>query len=261
MLEIPAPSWASLVKISIITPVFNAAATLEESIRSLVSQKYPELEYIVVDGSSTDGTLDLIRAHAGCIARFVSEPDLGIFDAMNKGLALATGEVVGFLHADDTYAVPEVLNRVAAVFSDSSVQACYSDLLYVDRRDPERIVRYWRSDTYKRGSFAKGWMPPHPTFFVRRSVYEQYGNFDLRYPIGADFELTLRLLEVNKIRSVYIPEIWVKMRTGGNSNNFRNVILNNLETYRACRKHDIPGSRQILYRKILSRIPQYFSRP
>lgn len=198
---------------------------------------------------------------ASSVARYKSEPDKGIYDAMNKGLQMTSGDVIGLLNADDFYADETVLSQVADVFKDPSVDACYADLVYVDQLDTSRIVRYWKSQDFKPGLFRKGWMPAHPTFFVRRSVYEKYGNFDLRFPRQADFELTMRFLEVHRIKSVYVPKIWVKMRMGGVSNNsIKGVLKGNLEAYRACNLHGLSVGLFFIPRKILSRLPQYLYR-
>ena len=250
------------MKISVITVCYNSAATIEDTLQSVARQTHPDVEHIVVDGDSTDGTWEILERYRHRISKIVSEPDLGVYDAMNKGLRLATGDVIGFLNADDVYAHEDVLKRVAGVMSDPQIDACYADLVYVDKDDPQRVVRYWKSQPYEEGLFLKGWMPAHPTFFVRRSVYERLGGFDLSYPRQSDFELTMRFLHVNKINAVYIPEIFVRMRTGGLSNSsWRGVLKGNLEAYRACKKH-VPGTTAFfMVRKILSRFPQFFTRP
>lgn len=247
--------------ISIITVVFNAVKTVEETLRSVSSQSYPDIEHIVVDGASTDGTLPLLKKYRDRI-RFVSEPDRGVYDGMNKGLSQAGGDIIGFLNADDVYEHNDVLKRVAEVMSDPEIDACYADLVYVDKDDPRRVVRYWKSRPYEEGLFLKGWMPAHPTFFVRRSVYERFGRFDLAYPRQADFELTMRLLHVHKIRVKYVPEIFVRMRTGGLSNSsWLGILKGNLEAYQALKKHSRKAAPFFVFRKILSRIPQFLARP
>ncbi len=249
------------MKISIITVCFNSAATIEETILSVAAQQYPAKEHIVVDGASTDGTVDIVRRHPS-VARWVSEPDCGIYDAMNKGIAMASGDVIGTLNADDIYEDDTVLSQVAEVFSNPAVDACFADLVYVDKHDTSRVVRYWKSRPYEAGLFERGWMPAHPTFFVRRRVYEQLGNFDLAFPRQADFELTMRFLSVHKTVSVYVPRIWVKMRRGGVSNNsVRGVIEGNIEAWRACRKNKLDIGPFFVLAKLMSRIPQFFSRP
>lgn len=220
------------------------------------------MEHVVVDGGSTDGTLAIIDRHRHQIGKFVSEPDRGIYDAMNKGIAMATGDVIGTLNADDVYADETVLSQVAGIFTNPAVDACYADLVYVDAHNPEKIVRYWQSCEYHPGLFEKGWMPAHPTFFVRRGVYQKWGGFDLAFPRQADFELTMRLLVVHEIRSVYVPKVWVRMRTGGASNSSLVAIAKgNLEAYRACKYNGLRVSALFIPRKLLSRIPQFFVRP
>jgi glycosyltransferase involved in cell wall biosynthesis len=249
------------LKVSIITVSFNSAATIEDTILSVAAQKHPDKEHLVIDGASTDGTVEILRRHPG-ITRWVSEADRGIYDAMNKGIAMATGEIVGTLNADDVYADDTVLSQVVDVFADPDVDACYADLVYVSPHDPKKVVRYWRSCDYCPGLFEKGWMPAHPTFFVRRQVYEKWGGFDLAFPRQADFELTMRLLAIHKIRSVYVPRVWVRMRTGGVSNrSLVGILKGNIEAYRACRKNRLSVNVLFIPRKLLSRIPQFFVRP
>jgi len=230
--------------------------------RSVASQCYPGIEHIVIDGFSTDHTLQIVEQYGNSLSKVISEPDNGIYDAMNKGIAMATGDVVGTLNADDVYADDTVLSQVAEVFTDPTVDACYADLVYVDQHDPASIVRYWKSRSYEDGLFERGWMPAHPTLFVRRSVYEKLGGFDLSFPRQADFELTMRFMAIHKIKSVYVPKIWVKMRMGGVSNNsIFGMIKGNLEAYRACRKHGLDVGVWFIPRKILSRLPQFFKKP
>ena len=250
------------ITLSVVTVCRNAAATIEDTLRSVAAQRYPAIEHIVVDGGSTDGTLEIIERHRHRIATFIAGPDRGIYDAMNKGIAAATGDIVGTLNADDIYVDEHVLGKIAAAFADPAVGACYADLVYVDRGDLNRIVRYWKSRPYTQGLFERGWLPAHPTFFLRRVLYQRYGGFDLQYRLQADFELTLRMLAVHKLPSVYLPEVIVKMRMGGVSNrSVLNVIKGNLEAYRACRRHDLKVSPLFMVRKVLSRLPQFFRRP
>lgn len=248
--------------ITIITVAFNNAATIEDTVLSVATQSHLNTEHIIVDGGSTDGTLSIIERHKDKLAIVVSEPDNGIYDAMNKGLQLASGEIIGLLNADDVYVDGTVLSQVIAVFADPAVDACFADLVYVDQNDPGRIIRYWKSCDYRDGLFERGWMPAHPTFFVRRKVYEQHGGFDLSFPRQADFELTMRFLAVHKTKSVYVPNIWVRMRMGGVSNSsVRGVIKGNIEAWHACRKNGLKVGPFFMLTKILSRAPQFFSRP
>lgn len=256
----PVAGMAEKPKISVITVVYNNVATIEATILSVISQTCPRVEHIIIDGGSTDGTLDIIRRHRHRIAAFKSEPDHGMYDAMNKGLQLATGDIVGFLNADDIYADSHALEKIAGAIEGHKADACYGDLVYVDKATVSRVVRYWKSKPYKDGLFEKGWMPAHPTFYVKKWVYDKYGGYDLAYRRQSDFELTMRFLVVKKIKCVYIPEILVRMRSGGVSGDLRHILEGNVEAYRACRKHSLHVTPLFIVRKILSRIPQFFYR-
>lgn len=250
------------IKISIVTVCFNASSTLEEAILSVAGQRHADREHIVVDGGSKDGTQQILARYRHLLTHALSEPDGGIYDAMNKGIALATGEVVGFLNADDIYVHPEVLSRIAAQFAEPDLDACYADLVYVDYADTRQVVRYWRSRPYKAGLFERGWMPAHPTFYARRKLYERLGGYNTAYQLQSDFELTMRFLAVHRVKSVYVPETWVQMRMGGVSNrSMQNVIRGNLEAYRAARSNGLRVTPFFMIRKVFSRLPQFFSRP
>lgn len=249
------------MKISVITVCYNSAKTIQDTLTSIANQDYADIEHIVVDGASEDDTIAIVKS-APRVSKWISEADNGIYDAMNKGIAMATGDIVGTLNADDFYFDNSVLSQVAAVFSDPSVDACYADLIYVDAKKLQRIVRYWQSKAYNVGLFKKGWMPAHPTFFVRRHLYDELGNFDLEFKLQSDFELTMRFMEIYRVNSVYIPKILVKMRTGGVSNNsFKNILKGNIEAYRACKKNHLSITPLFTIRKILSRLPQFFKKP
>jgi glycosyltransferase involved in cell wall biosynthesis len=183
---------------------------------------------------------------------------------MNKGISLAKGDIIGFLNSDDFYVNDQIIDKVAKVFSeDPSIEACYADLIYVNQKDTSRVIRYWKSDKFKSGSFTKGWSPPHPTFFVRSSVYKRYGNFNLKYKFASDVELMMRLIEVCKIRVKYIPEIWVKMRIGGVSNkSLKNILIQNKEVLHALREHQLPVNLIIFFiNKIILRFQQFLKKP
>jgi glycosyltransferase involved in cell wall biosynthesis len=251
------------MKITIITVCFNSSETVLDALRSIHSQDLQDLEHIIIDGGSTDGTIELIKDF-GRYDLLISERDDGIYDAMNKGIALASGDIIGFLNSDDFYVSTDVLSNIAKEFmSAPSLDACYSDLIYVDPIDTSRTVRYWQSSNFQPNSFAKGWMPPHPTFFVHRSVYERYGLFKLDYRIAADVELVMRLLEVHKIHVRYVPEIWVKMRLGGTSNkSFKNIWSQNQDVLRALKEHKLPVNPFLFFAcKLFSRGHQFFRRP
>ena len=251
------------MKITIITVCFNSSETVLDALRSIHSQDLQELEHIIIDGGPTDGTIELIKGF-GRYDLLISEKDDGIYDAMNKGIKLAKGDIIGFLNSDDLYASDDVLSKVVDVFEkDSSMDACYADLFYVDKVKIDRKIRYWKSGELKPGAFANGWSPPHPTFFVRRSVYDRYGLFDQQSRTAADFELMMRLLEVHKISVRYVPEVWVNMRTGGTSNgNLKSIWKQNLEVLHALRSHGL-AANPILYfgHKFLLRGRQFFQRP
>ena len=249
-----------MIKISVVTPVFNSQDTLEQAIASLLSQSYPAVEMIVIDGVSTDGSLDILERYRQYFGVFISESDSGIYDALNKGIKSATGDVIGFLHADDVLQNSEVLCKVAAAFSDPEVDAVYGDLVYVARNNINNVLRYWRGGIYDNKSFQHGWMPPHPTFYVRRSIFERLGGFDTRYRIAADYDLVLRFLAVEKIRSIYIPEIMVRMRVGGISNqSLKSIVHKSLEDIVILRRNNLGGVWTLLIKNI-RKINQFWRR-
>jgi glycosyltransferase involved in cell wall biosynthesis len=248
------------IKISIITVVLNGTATIRDCIESVQAQTYPA-EHIVIDGGSTDGTLDIISEYTG-LSQMVSEPDDGIYDAMNKGIGLATGAVVGILNADDIYTNPDVLTKVAKVFEDEKTDSCYGDLVYLDPNRKGKVIRSWHSGEFKPERFYWGWMPPHPTFFVRRSVYEKNGYFNLDLGSAADYEMMLRFLVKHEISTVYIPEVLVKMRIGGKSNASINSRLKaNMNDRLAWKVNGLKPYPWTLWLKPLRKIPQYFKKP
>jgi glycosyltransferase involved in cell wall biosynthesis len=251
------------MKISIITVCYNSAKTIGETLRSVREQTYSDIEHIVIDGGSNDNTLGVVKAEGAQVAKVVSERDNGIYDAMNKGITLASGEIIGFINADDFYASPEVLAKVAVLFDDPNIDVCYGDLCYVNQIDTSAVVRYWQSSDFRSGAFAEGWCPPHPTFFVRREIYERFGVFDLSYRIAADVELMMRFLEVRSVRAKYLPEVLVKMRMGGTTNrNLTNIVKQNKEILRALRKHGLRSSMvRLIGIKVISRGIQFFVRP
>lgn len=248
--------------ISIITVCFNSAGTIEDTIRSVAEQNYHDIEHIIVDGASTDGTKEIIE-QAESVVNYISEPDEGIYDAMNKGIAMAKGEIIGILNADDFYANDGVLSQIAKAFEQQAVDACYADLVYVKQERTEEVVRYWKSSPYKSGLFRKGWMPAHPTFFCRKSVYEKYGNFNLNYKIAADVELLFRFLEKYRIKTVYLPRTLIKMRLGGTTNqSWRNIRTQNNEVLLALDEHYGRVSRLSFFLgKSLNRLSQFFRKP
>lgn len=246
-------------KISIITVAKNSAETIADCVRSVRDQDYPA-EHVFVDGCSSDDTLDIIKRHSSENSRIVSEPDDGIYDAMNKGLALAEGDVVGTLNSDDYYANSRVLSCIAQVFQDLQIEACYGDLAYVDRVDTCKVIRYWRSRPYCSRLFFNGWMPPHPTFFVRRSIYENYGGFRTDLGTAADYELMLRFLLKRKINAHYVPYTIVFMRTGGASNiSVKNRLKANRMDKMAWKVNGLKPMPWTFVAKPLSKVTQFLS--
>jgi glycosyltransferase involved in cell wall biosynthesis len=248
-------------KISVITVMLNSEATLPDAIRSVNAQTYAEVEHVFVDGGSTDRSVEIAKAHAQRSPVLISEPDEGLYDAMNKGLALATGEIIAFLNADDLYADETVLTEVAQLFKSQKIDAVYGDLVYVSANDTDKIRRYWKSGAYQEGAFLKGWLPPHPTFICRKEIYAKFGNFDTTFKIASDYELMFRFIQRYKIRMAYLPKVFVKMRTGGVSNTPGGIIKANLEVFRAFRKNGYPIHWRASVMKPLSKIAQFFRKP
>ncbi|HJU84226.1 MAG TPA: glycosyltransferase family 2 protein [Holophagaceae bacterium] len=249
------------MKVSIVTVVYNNPM-VGEALDSILAQKFEgELELVVIDGGSTDGTLEVLERYRDRVAVLVSERDKGIYDGMNKGLSRATGDIIGTLNSDDLYFDDRALDSVVKAFEANDVDAVYGDLVYVRREEPGRVVRYWESRPYQDGLFERGWMPPHPTFFVRREVYARHGLFDLEYRLASDFELMMRFMAKARIRTVHIPRVLVRMRLGGATNkSLRNILKGNLEGYRACRKNGLKAPVWFIPRKILSKVPQFFKK-
>ena len=249
-----------MLKVSIITVAFNAASTIEETIRSVASQDHPAIEHILIDGDSSDDTMEIVGRYQSHFAKIVSEPDNGIYDAMNKGIRLASGDVVGMLNADDVYQDETVLTQVAETLADDSLDACYADLVYVKTDDLSNVVRNWRSRDHTPGLSFRGWMPAHPTLFLKRQMYDRVGLFDTSLRYQADLEFCARLFEVYRVNSRYVPRLWVRMRLGGVTNNsLKTIMLGNWESYLALRRL---GLRRNVFNyfaiKFASRIRQFF---
>jgi len=245
------------MKLSIISVVYNNAQYIEDCIKSVASQSYRNYEHIVVDGGSTDGTLEVIEKHREKITKWVSEPDDGLYSAMNKGISMATGDVIGFLHSDDYYADQDVIEKVADVFINRDVESLYGDLIYISKNG-ERIIRYWKSGNYRESMVRWGWMPPHPTFFVKREIYNRHGCFNTDLRIAADYDLILRFLGKHSISTHYIPEVLIKMRIGGNSNkSIKNIIRKSTEDYRAMKENGLPVPIAALFYKNFSKLRQF----
>ncbi|WP_019987199.1 glycosyltransferase family 2 protein [Rudanella lutea] len=249
------------MKVSIITVVYNGVSTVRDCLESVLGQSYPDIEYIVVDGGSTDGTVELIREYGTRISRFVTEPDKGLYDAMNKGISMATGDVIGFLNSDDLYRHTEVVKHVVERFKQTGSDAVYSDMVYVDRYDISKVKRYWKAGSYRPGDFLWGWMPGHLSFFARKSVYDAYGHFRLDLRSAADYELMLRFIHKHNISLSYLPETTVIMREGGVSNaNLKNRVRANQEDRMAWEMNELKPYFFTLTLKPLRKIVQLFQR-
>ncbi|CAG4998636.1 hypothetical protein DYBT9275_02043 [Dyadobacter sp. CECT 9275] len=247
------------MKISIITVVYNGAKTIRTCIDSVLKQDYHDLEYIIIDGGSTDGTQEVIRSYGSRIQKFVSEKDHGIYDAMNKGIKIATGELIGIINADDFYVTETVLTEAANAVEQLNADACYADLEYVDSENTGLVKRKWKSGSYQKGAFLNGWMPPHPTFFIKKSLYERYGVFRLDLGSAADYELMLRMIHKYKASMAYVPKVWIRMRTGGVSNsNFKNRLKANKNDRKAWIINDLNPKFYTLLLKPLRKIFQFF---
>ncbi len=246
--------------ISLITATFNSEDTIRSTLESVRLQDYANLEYIVIDGGSTDNTRAIVEQYGDMVSIFESERDNGIYDALNKGIKKASGDVVGFLHSDDFFSSYDVLSKIAEQFQQRSLDAVYSDLDYVDPSDSSRVVRHWHSGEFSEEKLKIGWMPPHPTFYMRRFLYESWGYFNENLKISADYESMLRYLKHSEIRIAYIPEVLIKMRTGGQSNSsIKNILLKSSEDMEAMRLNNIPVAKALIG-KNLSKIPQLLLR-
>jgi glycosyltransferase involved in cell wall biosynthesis len=240
------------VKVSVVTACFNSARTIADTIGSVASQSHREIEHILVDGGSTDGTLEVIASRRASIAKLITGPDDGIYDALNKGLAQSSGNIVGFLHADDVYADDRVIEDVVREFSAQPLEAVYGNVAFVRGDDLEQLVRVYRSERFRPSRIAWGWMPAHPALFLARSVFEKFGRFKTDYAIAADFEFVARTFPTPGFRYRYLPKVLVKMRMGGiSTQGWRSTLTLNQEVLRACRENGISTN----YFKILSKYP------
>lgn len=248
------------ISISVVTATWNCAKTLPDCLTSVARQSYSNKEHVIVDGASTDGTIDVINQHINQIAKFKSERDKGIYDALNKGIQLATGDVVGFLHADDLYASDNVLSQIAKAFEDPEVCAVYGDLEYVSQQDTSKVIRRWQSKLFNQKDLGWGWMPAHPTLYVRRDWYAKIGGFDISYRIAADYLSILQLFTQPNFNAVYIPEVLVTMRLGGASNkSVKAIIKKSREDWRALRScnFSVIGALRAIGWKNLSKLSQF----
>lgn len=231
------------MRISIITITYNSAKTIRDTVESILNQTYTDIEYILVDGLSKDNTVDIVKEYEPKFngrLRLISEPDKGIYDAMNKGICMATGDVIGIVNSDDFYIGNDIIQKVATTFIEKNVDSLYTDLFLVDNLDINKIIRNCTYREFKKGLFYKGWHPPHPSFFVKREIYEKYGDFDLSYKIAADYDFMLRVLEKNSITTTYLPIHSIKMRNGGvSTGSFERIRLSQKECLLALKKNGL----------------------
>jgi len=248
--------------VSIITAVFNGAAMIEHCINSVRAQTYADIEHIIVDGASTDGTVEIINKYRNDRTRVASEPDNGLYDAMNKGIMRSTGEIIGILNSDDFYPDDSVIEKVVRAMSKDNTDSCYGDAVYVKKNNPNKIVRYWKSGQFSHGKFKIGWMPQHGTLYIRKDIYTKYGLFRNDFPIAADYELILRFLYKHRISTTYLPEILLNIRVGGVSRpGMVNTSKMFVENYKACKANGLKHSLVACFMKRLTKIPQYIIKP
>lgn len=249
------------MKVSIITVTYNSVATLQDTIDSLNNQDYPDIEYIIVDGSSTDGTQNVILANMDVVTLWISEPDKGLYDAMNKGIKMATGDIVGIINSDDFYHRTDAISKIVEAFHSSGKDAVYADVEFVDPSNLEKTVRYYSSKRFALSKFKKGIMPAHPTFFTYLGNFEKFGYYKTDYKITADFELLVRFLYKNRLSSHYLPIPLMKMRTGGVSTKswMSNIIINQ-EDLRACKENGLNTNYFWLYSRYFKKVLEFFPR-
>lgn len=247
------------MKITLITATYNSYPNLLDTLDSIQQQSHPSLEWVVIDGGSTDQT-QLVLKNNPLIGQSVSEPDQGIYDALNKGIQRATGDVIGFLHSDDLLASPGTLAQIAQVFEQTQVDGVYGDLEYVDKQDTNKVIRYWKSKPFERKNLKYGWMPAHPTLFLKRKVYEKHSLFDLDFKIAADYDFMLRILKDPELKFAYLPQVITKMRVGGASNkSIQNIIQKSKEDLNAIRKNKLGGWHTLVFKNI-RKITQFVQR-
>jgi len=250
------------MKVSITTATLNSRKTIKDCLQSVNNQTYPEIEHIIQDGGSTDGTREIVNQNSGKNIRMYSEPDLGIYDALNKGISHSTGDIIGFLHSDDVFSSPFILEHIMKLFIKNNLDVVYGDLVYVNQGSRNKTIRYWKSKSFSAGLIKRGWMPPHPTVFMKKSVYLQYGLYNSKYKISADYELILRTFLNPKLKIGYIPEVVTRMTIGGKSNkSIKNIITKSSEDYGILKDKRIPFPALVLLLKNLRKLNQFFIRP
>jgi len=249
------------LRVSIITVSYNNVGTIADTINSVLSQSYANIEYIIIDGASSDGTTELVTSFGQRISKFISAPDTGMYDALNKGIGLATGDIVGILNSDDFFYDNNVIEKVVSAFDESDIDAVFGDVQFVDPVKTSKIVRYYSSKKFNSSRFRFGYMPAHPSFYVRRELFEKIGYYKTDYKIAADFELVIRFLFINKVRYKYLEMPFISMRMGGLSNKTisSNYILNK-EIARACKENGIKTNFIFIYSKYFTKIFEFFGK-
>ena len=248
------------MKVSLITATYNSEISIKTCLDSIVSQDYSDLEYLFIDGGSSDNTLSIIKKYRqnNPFIKMVSEKDYGIYDALNKGISAASGDIIGFVHSDDFLASSDIINDIVSMMKTESLDGVYGNLQYVDKINNKKIIRNWKSCHFKTGLLKNGWMPPHPTLFLKREVYQKYGLFDVSYRISADYDFMLRIFKDSELKFGYLPKVITKMRVGGASNrSIKNIIEKSKEDYRAIKSNNI-GDFLTLIRKNTSKLKQFF---
>ncbi|EJF08299.1 glycosyltransferase family 2 protein [Pontibacter sp. BAB1700] len=247
------------MKISVITATYNSEANVATAMESLTSQTYPQIETVVIDGGSTDNTISVVKQNFKKNLKIISERDRGIYDALNKGINNASGHIIGFVHSDDLLASSTILSDIAKIFDEENIDGVYGDLQYVDKEDTSKIIRYWKSQPFASDLLGKGWMPAHPTLFLRKEVYEKHGLFNLDYRIAADYDFMLRIFQDTTLKFKYLPKVITKMRVGGASNrSLKNIKLKSAEDFRALKSNGIKNPYLALAWKNLSKLEQFF---
>lgn len=247
------------MKFSLITATYNSYPAIRDCLSSIAQQSL-QAEHLIIDGGSKDQTLETIKSSPS-VSKWISEPDRGIYDALNKGIALAGGDIIGLLHSDDLLASDTILERIAQTFEKTGADVLYGDLVYVNKQDTSKIIRYWKSQPFKPSLLNSGWMPAHPTVFAKREVYEKHGLFDLSFRIAADYDMMLRIFKDSSLNVVYLPEVITRMRVGGASNkSLRNIIRKSKEDYRAMKKNGLSFPAWTLVCKNLSKLPQFLKK-
>lgn len=247
------------MKVSIITATYNSAENIATALKSIASQSYLNIEWVVIDGGSSDNTLEIIKGNYNRDLKIISEKDKGIYDALNKGVELASGDIIGFVHSDDFLASPETISEMVQTFKNRNVDGVYGDLEYVSKTDISKRIRFWKSEQFFSKLLRKGWMPAHPTLFLRTKVYQKHGHFNLKYRIAADYDFILRVFSDSSLSFKYMPEVLMKMRVGGASNrSLKNIKLKSMEDLRALKNNKITNPYGVLLQKNLSKISQFF---